>query len=70
MTNRPDDMPAWRHLDNAEILLANAEEVVARRLAGGSPEPTDALLAALTHAVIAVAKVIERSAPSDVRNDT
>lgn len=58
MTNSPDDMPPWRHIENAERILANAEEITARKIAGGDHSPTDALLAAIAHAVIAQAKMI------------
>jgi hypothetical protein len=60
MTNQPDDMPPFRHIHNAERLLHHAEVVTANRIEKGEESPTDALLAALTHAVIAIAKMMGR----------
>lgn len=74
MTNQPDDMPPWRHLENAERLLRHAEEVVARNLEMGERGVTDALLAALAHAVIAHVKTRKitgnraRKSPLDLPN--
>ena len=61
MTNQPDDMPPWRHIENAEHLLRSAEEVTARNLTRGDPSPTDALLAAIGHALIALVKTRKTS---------
>lgn len=61
MTDRPDDMPPWRHIDNAEILLTRADQHPSLTWPETTGESkTDILLAALTHAVIALAKTMGR----------
>lgn len=52
-----DPRSSGAHIQAAETLLHNAEEVTAANLLRGDRSPTDALLAALTHAVVALVKI-------------
>jgi len=61
VTDKPDDMPPYRHIEKAEMLLLRADQMVSENMRAQTGESkTDVLLAALTHAVIAVAKMVGR----------
>lgn len=61
MSNQFDDMPPYRHIESAERLLATVEDQVSETVRHQTGEfKTDVLLAALTHAVIAIAKMMGR----------
>lgn len=58
MSNAPDDYPPWRHIEEAGRLLDMADQRVSQSMIQQTGESkTDILLAALTHAVIALAKI-------------
>ena len=62
MTNNADDMPSWRHVEESTRLLNNADQHPSAYWPEMTGETkTDILLAALTHAVLALVKVTGRT---------
>ena len=58
MSNQPDDMPPYRYIEEAERLLKVADGDVSDNMRHRTGEnKTDVLLAALTNAVLAMAKM-------------